>query len=195
MLETIIVLLVVGLDQLVKYLTDLYLMPLGTSVHLWGGVFHLTSAHNTGAAFGMLSSGTWLLIVFSSIAALLLAWVLVKFRPRLHTFMRITLALILAGALGNLIDRVVLGYVRDMFEFAFINFAIFNVADTAVSIGAALLALDVFFGKGRQVVESLDAKPIKAGEAGKEQSAEENADETAADMEPEQSTEEHEGQK
>ncbi len=160
MLETIIILLVIGLDQLTKYLTDVHL-PLGTTVPLWEGIFHLTSTHNTGAAFGMLSNGTWLLIIVSSVASLAIIWLLIKYQKHMHTFMRVSLALILAGALGNLIDRVVLGYVRDMLEFAFINFAIFNVADTAVSIGAALLALDVFFGKGRQVVESLDEKVAK----------------------------------
>ena len=161
MLETIIILLAIGLDQLVKYLTDVYLMPLGTTVPLWEGVFHLVSTHNTGAAFGMLSNGTWLLIIVSSVAALAIIWLLVKYKKHMHVLMRVSLSLILAGALGNLIDRVVLGYVRDMLEFAFVNFAIFNVADTAVSIGAALLAIDVLFGKGRQVLDKLEEKTGK----------------------------------
>ena len=158
MLETIIILLAIGLDQLAKYLTDMYLVPLGTTIPLWKGILHLTSTHNTGAAFGMLSNGTWLLVIFSSIASIAIAWLLIKYRKLMHPLMRASLALILAGALGNLIDRVVLGYVRDMLEFAFMNFAIFNVADTAVSVGAALLALDVFFGKGKHVMELLDEK-------------------------------------
>ncbi len=161
MLETIIILLTIGLDQLVKYLTDVYLMPLGTTVPLWEGVFHLTSTHNTGAAFGMLSSGTWLLIIVSSVASLAIIWLLIKHKKHMHALMRVSLSLILAGALGNLIDRVVLGYVRDMLEFAFVNFAIFNVADTAVSIGAALLAIDVLFGRGRQVLDKLEEKTGK----------------------------------
>ncbi len=161
MLETIIILLMIGLDQLTKYLTDMHLMPLGTTVPLLEGVFHLTSVHNTGAAFGMLSSGTWLLIIVSSVASLAIIWLLAKYRKHMHALMRASLALILAGALGNLIDRVALGYVRDMLEFAFIRFAVFNVADTAVSIGAVLLALDVLFGKGRQVLDKLDEKTGK----------------------------------
>ncbi|HWR22349.1 MAG TPA: signal peptidase II [Feifaniaceae bacterium] len=174
MLETIIILLTIGLDQLAKYLTDVYLMPLGTTVPLWEGVLHLTSVHNTGAAFGMLSNGTWLLSIVSFIASLAIIWALVKYKKHIHTLMRISLALILAGALGNLIDRVALGYVRDMLEFAFVNFAIFNVADAAVTVGAVLLALDVLFGKGRQVLDKLDEKPGKknpAPEAGPEQGA------------------------
>lgn len=182
MLETIIILLVVGLDQLAKYLADVHL-PLGTTVPLWEGIFHLTSTHNTGAAFGMLSNDTWLLIIVSFVASLAILWILIKYHKHIHTFMRVSLALILAGALGNLIDRIVLGYVRDMLEFAFMNFAIFNVADTAVTIGAALLALDVFFGKGKQVVERLDDK------AGKQQShpdAEQQVQEHADESEKEQ---------
>ncbi len=189
MLETIIILLAIGLDQLAKYLTDVHLMPLGTTVPVWEGVFHLTSTHNTGAAFGMLSNGTWLLIIVSSVASIAIIWLLIKYRKHMHTFMRVSLALILAGALGNLIDRVVLGYVRDMLEFAFVKFAIFNVADTAVSIGAALLALDVLFGKGRQVLDKLDEKTAKKkpGPEAEPEEATEPTEESEQDAdEPEQ---------
>ena len=189
MLETIIILLAIGLDQLAKYLTDVHLTPLGTTVPVWEGVFHLTSTHNTGAAFGMLSNGTWLLIIVSSVASIAIIWLLIKYRKHMHTFMRVSLALILAGALGNLIDRVVLGYVRDMLEFAFVKFAIFNVADTAVSIGAALLALDVLFGKGRQVLDKLDEKTAKKkpGPEAEPEEATEPTEESEQDAdEPEQ---------
>lgn len=168
MLETIIVLLLIGLDQLAKYLTDLYLMPLGTSIPLWEGVFHFTSAHNTGAAFGMLAGGRWFFIAVSLLASAAIVLFLVKSRKRLHIFMRVCFALILAGALGNLIDRAILGYVRDMLEFRLARFAIFNVADSAVSVGAVLLGLDIIFGKGKALLDELDKKtkkPVAAPEA------------------------------
>lgn len=156
MLELIIALAVVVLDQLSKYFIQIYLSPIGTSYPLWEGVFHLTNVHNTGAAFGMLSGGRWIFIVISSLASVAIIWLLVKHRSRMHTLLRITLSLILAGAVGNLIDRALIGYVRDMLDFKLVQFAIFNVADSAVTIGATLLALDVLFGKSRKLLDELE---------------------------------------
>ena len=69
------------------------------------------------------------------------------------------LALIVAGALGNFIDRLFLGYVRDMFYFSLINFAVFNVADAAISVGGVLLVIDVLFcKKGKAALAELDGK-------------------------------------
>ncbi len=164
MLEAILVAAVIILDQWVKHLTDIHLMPLGTSVPLWEGVFHFTSTHNTGAAFGMLAGGRWLFLVLSVTACAGIIYVLVKFHKRLHILLRVCLALILAGAVGNLIDRVLLGYVRDMFDFRLIHFAIFNVADSAVSVGAVLFMLDLLFGKGKTLIDDLEAERlVKAG--------------------------------
>lgn len=156
MLELIIVLLVIGLDQLAKYLTQVYLMPLGTSYPLWEGVFHITSAQNTGAAFSMLAGARWFFVAIAALAGLGIIFLLVKYRSHMHLFMRICLVLILAGAWGNMIDRIWLGYVRDMLDFRLVNFAIFNVADSAVSVGAALLALDILFGKGKRLLEDME---------------------------------------
>lgn len=163
MLELIVVLLVIGLDQLAKYLTQVNLMPLGTSYPLWEGVFHITSAHNTGAAFSMLAGGRWFFVAIAAIAGIGIILLLVKYRSRMHLFMRICLALILAGAWGNMIDRILLGYVRDMLDFRLVNFAIFNVADSAVSVGAALLALDILFGKGKQLLEDAEKNGKRRG--------------------------------
>ncbi|HOF95101.1 MAG TPA: signal peptidase II [Clostridia bacterium] len=164
MLEAIIVFSIVGLDQWVKYLTDTHLMPLGATVPLWEDVFHFTSAHNTGAAFGMLSGSRWLLIAVSLLACSVLAGFLIKKGRHQHLLLRISLALILAGAAGNLIDRIALGYVRDMLDFRLINFAIFNVADSAVTIGAVLLAADVAFGKGKTLLSSNTSQPDSKAE-------------------------------
>ncbi len=165
MLETIIVLSFVGLDQLVKYLTDTHLMPIGSSVPLWKDVFHFTSAHNTGAAFGMLSGSRWLLITVSLLSCAVLVGFLIKKGRHQHLLLRISLALILAGALGNLIDRIVLGYVRDMLDFRLINFAIFNVADSCVTIGAFLLAFDISFGKGKVLLQPDCKQPENGAKA------------------------------
>lgn len=165
MLEAIVVVVIVVLDQFTKHLTDLYLSPLGTSVPLWEGVFHITSAHNRGAAFGMLQGGRWIFLAVTLIACIGIIYVLIKYKKQLHKMLRVCLVLILAGALGNFIDRVFLGYVRDMLDFRLIEFAVFNVADSAVSIGSVLLALDIFFGKNRALYDGLGSKDKHAGEA------------------------------
>lgn len=153
MLTAIIVALVLLLDQISKILTDLYLMPLGTTLPLWDGVFHLTSAHNTGAAFGMLPGAKWFFIIITLAACGMILYLIYKDRKRMSLLMRIAFALLLGGALGNLIDRVLLGYVRDMFDFRLINFAIFNVADAAVCVGVGMLLIDILFLNGKVILE------------------------------------------
>ncbi len=163
MLELITFAVVIGLDQLTKYLTDLYLTPLGTSYPLWEGVFHFTSAHNTGAAFSVLSGARWLFVGVTLCVFIAAIWLCIKKRSYLHPLFRFSVALIVAGAVGNnLIDRLFLGYVRDMLDFCLIDFAVFNVADTAVCIGAGLLAIDLLFTKkGRALMDLLDEKTTK----------------------------------
>ena len=153
MLEIIIFVVVVALDQVSKALAAELLTALpGGSFPLIDGVFHLTYVENVGAAFGMLKNARWFFIAATLIVCAVMIFVLIKEHKKLHGLMRAALALILAGAVGNLIDRVVLGYVRDMLHFALINFAVFNVADSALTVGTAILVLDVLFGKGRALL-------------------------------------------
>lgn len=135
--------LFVLLDQITKALTRSFLVGQGTVV-LIPGVVGLTYVENTGMAFSALSGCTWLLALFSLAASILLAVAIHKhWLP--HPFCQWMLSLLLAGAVGNLIDRVFLGYVTDMIQVLFVQFAIFNVADCCVVIGGILLALYVFF--------------------------------------------------
>lgn len=117
----------------------------GGSLPLIQDVFHLTYAENRGAAFSMLQGKTWLLIVVTSIICLAGLYVLFFSRRRLPVFPSIAIAIALGGALGNLYDRVVLGYVIDMLDFCLINFAVFNVADSCVNVGVVLLAIWMIF--------------------------------------------------
>lgn len=154
MLVMLIAALVVILDQITKVLAAKFLTALpGATFSLWPGVFHLTYTENRGAAFGMLQNARWFFIITTIIACGAILWFLLKERGKVHLLMRITLALILGGALGNLIDRVLLGYVRDMFYAVIINFAIFNVADSAVSVGCVLLFIDLLFFKGKTYLD------------------------------------------
>ena len=131
--------LIVFLDQLTKYLTVLYLKPIDT-LPIIKDVIHLTYVENTGAAFGMMKNQRWLFMIVSTvaIAAMLIYLFKKKTQPKLEN---VAIAFIVGGGIGNMIDRVLLGYVVDMIDFRLINFAVFNVADSFVCVGAGLLML------------------------------------------------------
>ncbi len=170
MLETTIVLVMTILDQLVKLWAQGPLRNLhGGDLPLIEGVFHFTYAENRGAAFGMLQDARVYFIVVTIIAVVALTVYIVKKRRTMGLFLRVALSLIIAGALGNLIDRVILGYVRDMFYFKLINFAIFNVADACVTVGGAMVVLYLIADEFKQ---SKKAKELKETEGGKESESE-----------------------
>ena len=123
----------VVLDQIVKYLVRA-VIPLGGNVPFIPYLLDLTYVQNTGAAFSLFSGHTWALGIVSLLVSLVLAAALMKpvFR---HPVGRACLAVVLAGAVGNLIDRFALGFVTDMFRTLFIRFAVFNVADILVVCG------------------------------------------------------------
>ncbi len=170
MLEIILIAAILIADQITKYLVQLSLSPVGTSLPLIDGVFHLTNVHNTGAAWGMMQGFRWLFIPMTLIVCGIIIFILVKYHKRVTVFSRVTLSLLFAGAVGNLIDRVLFGYVRDFFDFCLINFPVFNVADSAMTIGCALLIIDALFLKERSIFERVapqkgDAKKA-AGDGG-----------------------------
>ena len=136
----------VAVDQVVKYLVRTYI-PLYASVPFLPGM-DLTYVQNTGAAFSLFSDHTWILALISLVMSVLLAIAVWKPLFR-HPFGRTALALLLGGAVGNLIDRALLGFVTDMFETTFVHFAIFNVADIGVVVGGILLCLHVIFAFGK----------------------------------------------
>ncbi|MBQ2661452.1 MAG: signal peptidase II [Clostridia bacterium] len=160
MIEILVTLAVLLLDQITKALSAFYLTTLPFhSYTLIDGVLNLTYVKNTGASFGMLSGARWFFIVLTVVACGFIIYFLIRERKTMHTFMKISVSLILSGALGNLIDRVFLGYVRDMIEPAFINFAIFNIADCAITLGVAFLMLDIFFLKnGKRFAQELEKR-------------------------------------
>lgn len=129
----------VGLDQLTKLLAVRYLEPIG-SYPLWQNVLHLTYVENRGAAFGMLSNHRWVFMIFSTVAIVGLTVYLFRFCKE-GKWVRVALAMIIGGGIGNMIDRIALGYVVDFVDFTLIHFAVFNVADSFVSVGAVMLAI------------------------------------------------------
>lgn len=130
---------VVVLDQLTKWIAVEYLMPV-ESVPLIDGVFHFTYVENTGAAFGIMKDSKWVFMITSAVAIVALVFMLAKF-ARQYRFASFAIAIILGGGIGNMIDRVRFGYVVDFIDVRIINFAVFNVADSFVTVGAALLIL------------------------------------------------------
>ena len=138
-LFSVIILLGIGIDQLTKLLSVKFLQPVGT-VPIIKDVIHLTYVENRGAAFGMLSDARWVFMLTSSIAILgMLAYLYSGMaQNRLY---EVSLAMIVSGGIGNMIDRTALGYVVDMIDFRLIDFAVFNGADSFVCVGAGLLIL------------------------------------------------------
>ena len=147
MIYIVVAALLVVLDQVVKFLVRTT-MVLGDSMVLIPDVLGITFVQNTGAAFSsfpnatMVLAGISLLVSLLLILAILLRWVR-------HPFGRFTLMLLLAGAVGNLIDRAVMGYVTVLVQVLFVKFAVFNLADVFVVTGAILLVLYVIFGWDR----------------------------------------------
>ncbi|KHO62640.1 lipoprotein signal peptidase [Thermoanaerobacter sp. YS13] len=140
-MEIIIVAFVVLLDQVTKYLAVKYLMPIG-SYPVIKNFFHLTYVENKGAAFGMLQNKTLFFIVITVIVGAVLIYSMIKLPG--NSVYNYTLAMILGGAIGNLIDRVRLGYVVDFINFKFFP-AVFNVADSFIVIGAIILGYLMIF--------------------------------------------------
>lgn len=153
-----IILGAVGLDQLTKLLAVRYLEPIG-SYPLWQNVLHLTFVKNEGAAFGMLSNHRWVFMVFSTIAIVGLSVYLFRFCKE-NKWVKVALAMIIGGGIGNMIDRIALGYVVDFVDFTLIHFAVFNVADSFVSVGAVMLA--IWFLRS-MILEYRNEKKKKAG--------------------------------
>lgn len=133
------VILLVGIDQLTKYWADLFLKG-QNDIYLWPGVFHLSYVENRGAAFGMLQGRQMLFVIVTCIIIGVILWYWKSIpKNKWGQWMKVAFILIISGAIGNLIDRVALDYVRDMLYFVLIDFPVFNVADICVVIGVMLL--------------------------------------------------------
>lgn len=132
---------VVILDQLSKYLVVQYIGE-GAVVKCVDGLFHLTYIKNKGAAFGMLADHRWVFMVVSVLAIGAIIVYLLKAKPQ-SMWEKAALGMIVGGGIGNMIDRVLNGYVVDFVEVEFMNFAVFNVADAFVTVSCVILIIYV----------------------------------------------------
>ncbi len=137
----------VVLDQWTKYLVVAQI-PLYSQVDVLPGLFHLTYVQNTGAAFSLFEGMQWLFALIFLVFTVLIVWDFVKKTMPFSDFERWCIVAIYAGGLGNMIDRIRLGYVVDMIEVEFIKFPVFNVADCFITCGCvALIASLVLLNK------------------------------------------------
>ncbi|MGB9680235.1 MAG: signal peptidase II [Thermoanaerobacteraceae bacterium] len=140
-MEILIVIFVVFIDQFSKYLAVKYLMPIG-NFPVIKNFFYLTYVENKGAAFGILQNKTIFFIIITVFVGLILIYSMIKLPE--NSLYNYTLAMILGGAIGNLIDRVRLGYVVDFINFKFFP-AVFNIADSFIVVGAIILGYLIIF--------------------------------------------------
>ncbi|MDZ7958502.1 MAG: signal peptidase II [Aulosira sp. DedQUE10] len=127
------------IDQLTKYWV-VQTFKLGQTLPLLPDIFHFTYVTNTGAAFSLLSGKVeWLRWLSLGVSLVLIG--LALFGPLLNFWDQLGYGLILGGAMGNGIDRFILGYVVDFLDFRLINFAVFNMADSFISIGIVCLLI------------------------------------------------------
>jgi len=135
-----------ALDQLVKALQRIFL-PLGTTITVIPGLFYLRSILNRGAAFSILEGQMQIFYLVAAIMAVFLVVFWIRERP--HTVLPvISTALIAAGGIGNLIDRVLFGSVYDLINVTVFPFAVFNVADLCMTVGVILFGLWFVFFDG-----------------------------------------------
>lgn len=134
---------VIALDQIIK---NVLVKALANGpITVINGFFHFIYVENYGIAFGMFKNKTVFFIITQCIISVVIAFVIYKFHNK-SVPMTICMSLILGGAIGNLIDRIRLGYVVDYFSFTIFP-PVFNLADSAIVVGAILLSLILVFDK------------------------------------------------
>jgi signal peptidase II len=141
----IIAVLLVIVDQVSKWMAVCFLKDQEPFV-IWDGVFELRYLENRGAAFGMLQGQRIFFLIIAVVVLVGVIWLFAHMSGEERYWpIRLIAIFVLAGAWGNMLDRLRLSYVVDFFYFKLINFPVFNVADIYVSVGVAVLAVLIFF--------------------------------------------------
>ena len=142
MIYEVIIAVLIGIDQIIKHAVLENLRAIG-SIPIINGVFHLTYVENRGAAFGMLQNKQYILAIVAIIAIIMGLYYFHKNKDSLVKFGKASIIMIISGAVGNLIDRIRLGFVVDYFDFRIIWQYVFNFADILIVCGTILLCLHV----------------------------------------------------
>ena len=149
------VIAMVLVDQVVKYWAITVLAPVG-SLPLIPGIVQLTYVENRGAAFSILENQIWLFVLLAVITLCVIVYALKK-KYIQNTWGKFSLLLVCAGAIGNVIDRVLHHFVVDMIQVTFIHFPVFNIADIYVTVGVVLFSIYYIF-QHKEVDEKNEAK-------------------------------------
>ena len=143
MIETLIIILITIFDQLSKYFVNLHLKN-ADAMEAIPNLLSFQYHENRGAAWGMLADHRWVFMIISTVAIIAIIAYLIWTRKNKDSLLfRVSLCFFAGGGIGNMIDRVVLGYVIDFLRFDFIDFPIFNVADSFITVGAVLMILNL----------------------------------------------------
>lgn len=139
------------IDQVIKILLS-SILEVGESINVVSGFFAVTLLHNTGAAFSILTSNTIFLILISIAALILIYFFLIKDR-NLTKLENIIYGVLIGGIMGNLIDRIIYGYVIDYLDFNLFgyNFPVFNFADICIVVSIFLIIIFIFRGEKHEV--------------------------------------------
>ncbi len=140
--DYLLILVLIGLDQITKYVVDLK-MTLNQSIDIIDGFFSITYVRNTGAAFSILRGNKWLFVAIAVVISIGLC--IYMYKEKVDKLEKAGLLMIIAGAIGNCIDRLRLGYVIDFLDFNIFgwDYPVFNVADIFVVVGVASLLISI----------------------------------------------------
>ena len=175
-IEILLFAFIITFDLTMKdYLYDFVVNRNGGYYTVVEGFFALNYSENTGMGFGLGQDSTTGITVMTCIVIVVVIGYLAVFRKD-KAYIRIPLVMVAAGGIGNLVDRIALGYVRDFFEFTFMDFAIFNIADSFVTVGAIALIIGLIV---MMAVTAKDEKARQAAEDGGGETPAENAAESA----------------
>ncbi len=158
-LATALVLIV--LDQLIKIIVDANMM-VSQSIPVIQDVLHFTYVQNEGAAFGIFQGQRWILVGVTSVVILAGIYLLIAKKLK-SNFLIWSVALVIAGGVGNLIDRIFRHFVIDYIEVRLINFAVFNFADCCVVVGTIMIVCYLLFGElwARKKAKSVEETPAQ----------------------------------
>lgn len=169
--------LIIVVDQITKLIISEN-MDIGESFRLIPYIINIHYVRNKGAAFGMLADQRWIFMTFSVLALGIMFFILKKTKKRSHLFY-ISMAFIIGGGIGNMIDRTAYGSVIDFVEFDFVDFAVFNIADAFLTVGVIMMAVYLLFfeKKDKQDIDKAKETNEKENEEKPEEESEEKSEE------------------
>ena len=181
MIYLLIIAAIVALDQITKYIVLTTVTMSGPRIVVIENFFYITCHRNSGAAWGLFQGGRYFFLVFTAVLLAALAVMLFRFKGR---WLRTALAMIIGGAIGNYIDRIMVGGVVDFLDFYIFgyNFPTFNAADSCIVVGSALLII-YFMRSDNEIFKTEKAKqPATAADAEAAETAAADATEVATDI-------------